>query len=298
VDGCIFTRNSAVERGGAIQNYSSNPTLDNCTFACNSADVGGGIYNHSDPWGTSSPMLSNCILWGNSDESGTGQDAQIRRGSPVVNYSCVQGWTGDLGGVGNMGDDPLFADSQGPDGVPGTDDDDLRLQLGSPGIDAGDPDVAPAPGGTDLDGRPRILCGRVDMGAYESGIGDFDCDGLVDLGDFAEWTGCMTGPDAGPYQQDCEAFDFEFDGDVDLRDFAGFQALFVPPLVPGDLDYDGDVDTDDYAVLADCTTGPCEAAPCDPPLYDDPDCAHADLDADGDLDLADFAHLQRLFTGS
>jgi hypothetical protein len=33
----------------------------------------------------------------------------------VVNYSCVQGWTGALGGTGNIGDDPCFADSNNGD---------------------------------------------------------------------------------------------------------------------------------------------------------------------------------------
>jgi len=38
------------------------------------------------------------------------------------------------------------------------------------------------------------LCGRVDMGPYEFGIGDYNCDQTIDLADFAAWEGCMTGP--------------------------------------------------------------------------------------------------------
>ena len=61
------------------------------------------------------------------------------------------------------------------------------------------------------------------------GDGDFDDDGDVDLEDFANWDDCMTGPDGGPYESGCEAFDTESDGDVDLRDFGGFQRAFTGP---------------------------------------------------------------------
>jgi len=56
--------------------------------------------------------------------------------------------------------------------------------------------------------------------------GDFDDDGDCDLTDFANWSACVTGPDGGPYELGCEAFDIQFDADVDLRDFAGFQNAF------------------------------------------------------------------------
>ena len=40
--------------------------------------------------------------------------------------------------MGNSSADPLFLDADGLDNIPGTEDDDLRLQSGSPAIDAGD----------------------------------------------------------------------------------------------------------------------------------------------------------------
>jgi hypothetical protein len=67
------------------------------------------------------------------------------------------------------------------------------------------------------------------MGAYELGIGDYECDDDVDLADFTSWEACMTGPDAGPYDPGCEAFDFEYDDDVDLDDYAQFLAVFAAP---------------------------------------------------------------------
>lgn len=44
---------------------------------------------------------------------------------------------------------------------------DLHLAPGSPAIDAGNPAFAPAAGEIDLDGNPRVIGARVDIGAYE-----------------------------------------------------------------------------------------------------------------------------------
>ena len=61
------------------------------------------------------------------------------------------------------------------------------LVFDSPCRDAGDQDFVPEPHETDLDGHARLLCGQVDMGAYEFGIGNYDCDEDVDLLDFENW---------------------------------------------------------------------------------------------------------------
>jgi hypothetical protein len=140
---------------------------------------------------------------------------------------------GAVDGGGNIDLDPMFVrpPDPGPDGTwDGVDDDygDLRLQAGSPCIDAGDPGFVAQPGETDLEGHARVLCGQVDMGAYEFGIGDYDCDQTVDLTDFANWSACMTGPQSGPFDPGCEAFDFNADGVVDLLDFATFQRIIGP----------------------------------------------------------------------
>jgi probable HAF family extracellular repeat protein/parallel beta-helix repeat protein len=44
---------------------------------------------------------------------------------------------------------------------------DYHLLPGSPCINAGDPDYVAGPNETDLDGLPRVIGGRIDMGAYE-----------------------------------------------------------------------------------------------------------------------------------
>lgn len=206
------------------------PKLFNCTLYANLAEApsghGGGIYVEE-----ASVTLNSCILWANRDNNGTTESAQITLSSGAVSpdYNCIQYWSGALGGTENTGQDPLFVDADGVDDIPGTSDDNLRLTLDSPSINAGDPDLPPAGYGTDLDGKPRVLCDRVDRGAYESGLGNYDCDADVDLTDFASWDTCMTGPDAGPYDDDCEAFDSEHDWDVDLRDFAAFQSELTNP---------------------------------------------------------------------
>ena len=179
---CLFTGNSAYEDGGGMYcQFTYSMSLTNCTFSGNSSgNHGGGI---CDYYGL--PALTNCILRGNRDNRGEDESAQIETWiPPVVNYSCIQGWTGVLGGTGNIGDDPCFADPGywDPNGTPEDANDDfwvdgdhhLKSQAGrfdpgsgtwviddvtSPCIDAGDPmspiGLEPFPNG-----------GVVNMGAY------------------------------------------------------------------------------------------------------------------------------------
>jgi predicted outer membrane repeat protein len=164
VANCLFSGNSANGEGGGMYNCSHYngpaiyPTIVNCTFSGNFALMdGGGIYDRRQ----ANPILINCILWGNSDSSGTDESAQIQKsdnGTPVVNYCCVQGWTGILGGLGNIGVDPIFVH-------PTTGN--YHLSPNSPCINAGDPDYVPEPGDTDIDGDPRVMDGRIDIGFDE-----------------------------------------------------------------------------------------------------------------------------------
>jgi len=177
VSGCTFTGNSAGgDGGGMLNNYSSSPIVTNCTFASNLADVyGGGMYNED----SSSPKLRNCILWGNTAASEGNEIYNDSGGIPVISYCDIGGcfpgglWDTSLGadGGGNIDVDPVFVDADGGDDTPGTEDDNLRLQVGSPCIDTGDSSAVTV--GTDMDGQLRIMDGDndgtaiVDMGAYE-----------------------------------------------------------------------------------------------------------------------------------
>ncbi|MHC4063188.1 MAG: right-handed parallel beta-helix repeat-containing protein, partial [Planctomycetota bacterium] len=150
LNNCLFTGNSAATYGGAMFNIGATAALNNCTFSQNWATdgTGGGTYNSS-----SSCTFNNCVLWANSDEGGMDESAQIDlwRSTAAVDYCCVQGLTGALGGIGNIGSDPLFVDADGADDIPGTGDDETHLRPGSPCVDAGD-NTAVAEDSTDLDG--------------------------------------------------------------------------------------------------------------------------------------------------
>jgi len=163
---CVFNKNTAAVYGGGMYNESNDVTAINCTFSANEANkLTGGVFSSG-----CTATLANCILWGNSQRQTDrfSESAQVGGNrSQVVNYCCVAGWTGILGGSGNLGDDPLFVDADGADGIVGTPDDDLRLKAGSPCINAGANASVPADVTMDLRGSPRIVDGIVDMGAYE-----------------------------------------------------------------------------------------------------------------------------------
>ncbi|UCF29066.1 MAG: tandem-95 repeat protein [Chloroflexota bacterium] len=204
----IFWGNSA-DYGGGIYNFGGNPSLTNVTFIGNGADSSSGIFNDAGNLSLTNVTFSgnkanycgvmliygsnttivNTILWGNS----AGDSSQICVGdysTLSIRYSDVQGGCtaipgSDCSSGGNIDDDPLFVRNPhpGPDGTWGTADDDygdLRLQRGSPVIDAGD-NTAPGLVGVtnDLVGNPRFYdvheisdtgvgpAPVVDMGAYE-----------------------------------------------------------------------------------------------------------------------------------
>ena len=230
---CLFAGNHSTGRSIVSVSHGlkgSFASFQNCTFANNRTGFDQPTLEASSTIGADdlTVLVGNCLFWGNQDATGFGgeraQILNINSHSDLrINNTIVAGWTGLLGGVGNSGADPLFVDANGPDDIPGTGDDDLRLQANSPAINAGDPTFTPDLGQTDLSGVPRVLCGRVDIGAYEFGIGDFNCDRRFDLSDFRHFPFCMFGPDVHSLGPGCEAFDFDANSDIDLLDFAGFQ---------------------------------------------------------------------------
>lgn len=175
--GCLFSGNTSAGAGAGVYNSgNANQTYINCTFSGNTAGQdGGGIASFM-----STTTVTNSILWGNTDRSGTGEIAQLFRqgGSLTVDYSCITNWT--RGGTNNITEDPQFVLPLGVDGVAGTADDNLRLAPGSPCLDAGNNFVLmPYSLETDLAGDPRI---QDDPCAYDTGNAFFFGSPVVDMG--------------------------------------------------------------------------------------------------------------------
>jgi parallel beta-helix repeat protein len=186
VSNCIFSRNLSLDGTGAgMSNFNEcNPEVTNCSFSDNqivgNSSGAGGISNEE----TSSPRVTNTILWGNVPDQVSYDVNSIRQ----ITYSLVQGGST---GSGNIDADPNFVNANA---------DDLHLQAGSPAIDAGSNAAIGSP--WDLDGNNRFIDDPdtedtgmgpgeiVDMGAYEFGasqclcdnglVGDINCDGIVD----------------------------------------------------------------------------------------------------------------------
>ncbi|MBE0535129.1 MAG: right-handed parallel beta-helix repeat-containing protein [Phycisphaerae bacterium] len=195
--------------------------VENCTVAQNyyRGGIGGfaqGPYPHET-------VIKNSIIWGNLPAGSPGQIEVQPNVSYVVTHSNIEGgWEG----TGNMNREPFFA---APGCLPGgllTDSwtgGDYRLLSFSPCIDAGDPTYVGALGDNDADGRPRVLHGRLDMGAYENSTADFAPNAQIDAADLmafaARWL------DQSCEEPDwCGGADLTIDGLVDAHDMARLAA--------------------------------------------------------------------------
>ena len=172
-EGSTFAYNGAQNGAGAF-----NSTLNNCLVVSNTASVSGGgicfgnlnnctlVYNNCGFWGYgygsgaeasmyTAVNLANCIVY---DNVGLNYSSYV-----YFSYCCTTPLPS--GGVGNITNDPVFIDQMSGN---------FRLQTNSPCINSGN--NAYVVGSTDLDGRPRVVSGIVDMGAYEfqgPGMGEF-----------------------------------------------------------------------------------------------------------------------------
>ncbi|HCO95095.1 MAG TPA: hypothetical protein DIU00_14275, partial [Phycisphaerales bacterium] len=90
---CVIANNSAVYKSGGIDLDSSSPEITNCTIIVDdlNASKDGGIFAYHD----SSPVITNCILWGNGDDLY----------NCSATYSCIED---DDEGKGNIHIEPTF----------------------------------------------------------------------------------------------------------------------------------------------------------------------------------------------
>ena len=135
---CLFAGNSAVFGSGgavAVQNGDPHGTFTNCLFADNLAASGGGLWIDDGTATVTNCTFSentannqagalrvkdlatvdvhNSILWGNSPDQITIENGGVLS----MSYSNIEGsWAG----TGNIAQDPLFVDPDGPDDNPNT----------------------------------------------------------------------------------------------------------------------------------------------------------------------------------
>ncbi|MHC4089611.1 MAG: right-handed parallel beta-helix repeat-containing protein [Planctomycetota bacterium] len=246
----VFRRNAShpYMSGGAGAIMSNRATVIDCVFVGNFGEGAGGVKGTSEVINCTfagnqhaaikAASVTNCIIWRNSPHQITG--------NATVHYSAVQGgWSG--AGFHNIDANPMFLRNAdpGPDGEWGTNDDDfgdLRLQPGSPCIDAGNNWAIADLADTDLDGNPRFAddpatadtgCGMpvvVDMGAYEYQgeptavvYADLTGDGVVGLDDFETLAGCWSSSG-----EPCCLADLDLDGNVGVVDFLILLANWEP----------------------------------------------------------------------
>ena len=155
LNNCLLAGNTAKGNGGGA--YNGN--LNNCTLASNRASDGGGVYRGGDR--NSTCILTNCIVWGNVTTSGNFENNYATYNSPFP-VQFFKTYTKPLPYRTLPPDkdikvpDPCFVDAANGN---------FRLQEMSPCIGRGSTNAVV--GVCDLDGKPRIQDGKVDLGAYQ-----------------------------------------------------------------------------------------------------------------------------------
>lgn len=187
----VFSGNGATSGGGLYLFTDANDAYTNNTVYGNTASMnGGGLFTS----GNISATFTNNIFWantlaGNANTPGADYYEGGTTGNSFSNnllqltstyYSTTGSGTYDLGSSASaniFATDPLFVnagDVDGTDNVNRTADDGLRLQAGSPAINAGSLSIASP--STDIIGATRGIV-PFDLGAYEW----FTCSGSTTL---------------------------------------------------------------------------------------------------------------------
>ena len=165
----LFANNISGHFGGGLAISDSSPLVSNLTVV-NNQSIGvncGGIFFYQ----YSSPVLWNCIIYGNTNDAPLEEPVQMwawtfEENAPQFHNCIVQYGLENISGHENIqvyencfDEDPLFIDPENEDFSIGTD---------SPCHDAGAPDTPiEILEGYDLVGNSRVLDNGIDIGAYE-----------------------------------------------------------------------------------------------------------------------------------
>lgn len=177
VEGCRIAFNKAAYYGlkggfgAAIIIMNGSPTIRNCTIVSNRTDYltaelgeGGGIRIRGLGPGGSLPTFYNNIIFGNVAKTNLEDfDMQYTNFNPDARCNLIGGGSTNFPKAltdNQWGVNPLFVATN-----------DFHLQAGTPCFNAGTNGSWTA-NATDLDGNPRVLYGRVDLGAYEKVMPD------------------------------------------------------------------------------------------------------------------------------
>ena len=85
---CIISENSAVFDGGISLWNHSFPVIQDCTIAKNRANHFGPVYAGGIGMPMSSPMITNCLIWGDSSVCGGG-GIMVRDSSFPTSVNCT-----------------------------------------------------------------------------------------------------------------------------------------------------------------------------------------------------------------
>lgn len=169
ISNSLFANNTSGHFGGGLAISDSSPLISNLTVA-NNHSIGvncGGIFFYQ----YSSPVLWNCIVYGNTNEVPLEEPVQMWAWTyddyaPEFHNCLIQY---GLENISNnevitvyencLDEDPCFCDLE---------NNDYHLVMGSPCIDIGSPETPDIIlNGLDLDGNGRVDHNQIDLGAYE-----------------------------------------------------------------------------------------------------------------------------------
>ncbi len=185
----VFSGNAADHHGGVA--HGGTWTVINATFHGNVAADQGNVAR-GGTWTAYNNIFGDTGSFSEMDSFSNAGPTEFPTPNPPRAKNLIVGGAAGLPGDAHIGPeewiidaDPLFVnpdDPAGPDGIPGTGDDGLRLQEDSPAIAEGDamylpPDVHDLDNDGDTDelipidvaGFVRIQGDRLDLGAYEFG---------------------------------------------------------------------------------------------------------------------------------